>query len=142
MTANTQTSTNATLTLIPEARRMEFLPKLFGHRLMVTGENAVYSFMEALSSDYHGGFWQFYETNEGAMYMAPEGRERMNLAWDGNGFNAEVSSDSAGIIATLFTLSHMSMSFRGCDYLADHYHRLLDFAAGHEESRLIFAAID
>ena len=142
MTSNAEVSPVTPLTPIPDAKRMEFLPRLFGHRLIVTGENAVYSFMEALSSDYHGGFWQFYETDEGALYMAPEGRDRMKLAWDGNGFDAEVSSDAAGIIATLFTLSHMPMSFRGCDYLADHYHRLLDFAAGHDESRLIFAAID
>lgn len=142
MTPNTQISPDTKVTPIPEEQRTDFLPKLFGHRLMVTGENAVYSFMEALSCDYHGGFWQFYETTEGALYMAPEGRERMNLSWDGNGFEGEVSNDAAGIIATLFTLSHMSMSFRGCDYLADHYHRLLDFAAGHEESGMIFAAID
>ena len=74
--------------------------------------------------------------------MAPDGPERMKLAWDGNGFEGEVSSDAAGIIATLFTLSHMSMAFRGADHLAEHYHRLLDFAAEHEDSRMIFAAID
>jgi len=82
------------------------------------------------------------DTQRYALYMAPDGPERMKLAWDGNGFEGEVSSDAAGIIATLFTLSHMSMAFRGADHLAEHYHRLLDFAAEHEDSRMIFAAID
>ena len=61
MTPNTQISPNTAVTPIPEAQRVDFLPKLFGPRLMLTGENAVYSFMEALCSDYQGGFWQFYE---------------------------------------------------------------------------------
>lgn len=142
MTPNTQPSTNPTLIPIPEARRMEFLPKLFGPSLMIIGENSVYTFMENLCSTYHGGFWQFYETEAGVRYMAPDGPQRMKLAWDGNGFEGEVSNDAAGIIATLFALSHMSMAFRGAEHLAEHYHRLLDFAAEHEDSRMIFAAID
>jgi hypothetical protein len=142
MTPNTQPSTNATTTPIPESGRMEFLPKLFGPSLMIIGENSVYTFMDNLCSDYHGGFWRFYETEDGVLYMAPDGPARMKLAWDGNGFEGEVSSDAAGIIATLFALSHMSMAFRGAEHLAEHYHRLLDFAAEHEDSRTIFAAID
>lgn len=142
MTPNSQTSPNATLTPIPEARRMEFLPKLFGTSLMIIGENSVYTFMEQLCSDYNGGFWQFFETDDGVLYMAPDGPARMKLAWDGNGFEGEMSNDAAGIIATLFALSHMSMAFRGADQLAEHYHRLLDFAAEHEDSRMIFTAID
>jgi hypothetical protein len=74
--------------------------------------------------------------------MAPYGPARMKLAWDGNGFEGEVSNDAAGIIATLFTLSHIPITFRGADHLAEHYHRLLYFAAEHDDSRMIFAAID
>lgn len=70
MTSNTQTPTNTTLTPVPESRRMEFLPKRFGPTLMIIGENSVNTFMENLCSTYHGGFWQFYETEDGVLYMA------------------------------------------------------------------------
>ncbi len=142
MTLDSSAAKSAAPSPIPEAERVNFLPRLFGLRLLLIGENTVYTFMGALCSAYSGGFWQFYETDTGALYMAPDGDGPMKLSWDGNGFEGEMSRDAAGIIATLFALSHMSMSFRGCEHLADQYHRLLDFAGGHEESRAIFGAID
>ncbi|MDN5788617.1 MAG: antirestriction protein, partial [Pseudorhodobacter sp.] len=49
-------------TLVPEVRRMEFLPGLFGHKLMLVGERAVFQLMSWLSPpDYTGGMWHFHE---------------------------------------------------------------------------------
>lgn len=54
MSLTNPTPNNATLVL--EYRRMAFLPRLFGHRLLIIGEHAVFSFMEQLSpADYDGG---------------------------------------------------------------------------------------
>lgn len=47
-------------TLVPEDRRMGFLPRLFGPRLLIVGEHAVFGFMEKLSpADYNGRIWDF-----------------------------------------------------------------------------------
>ncbi len=51
-------------TIVPDERRMDFLPSLFGRSLLIIGENAVYSLMERLSPlDYGGGFWDFCPTS-------------------------------------------------------------------------------
>ena len=43
-------------TRVPIERRMEFLPRLFGRRLLIIGEHTVFRFMEILSpGDYGGG---------------------------------------------------------------------------------------
>ncbi|MGR3440055.1 MAG: antirestriction protein [Paracoccus sp. (in: a-proteobacteria)] len=49
--------------------------------------------------------------------------------------------DAAGIIATLFALSHLSFRFED-DRFSDAYARLYDHAAGHPEAGEIFQAID
>ena len=57
-------TTNAAMpaTLVPEARRMEFFPGLFGQNLMLVGERAIFQFMSWLSpQDYAGGMWNFHE---------------------------------------------------------------------------------
>ncbi len=41
--------TPQTASIVPEERRLDFLPTLFGRSLLMIGENAVYSLMERLS---------------------------------------------------------------------------------------------
>jgi len=65
----------------------------------------------------------------------------MALEWDGNGFEGALSADAAGIVATLFALSHLSFRYPR-DLLAESYERLADFAAGHAEAGAIYRAID
>src|SRR5699024_9703965 len=55
-----------TATAVPEAERMQFLPRFFGHQYMMLGETMVYSWMERLAPDYHGGFWNFYTLSNDA----------------------------------------------------------------------------
>lgn len=57
----TDTATAAsTVTIVPEARRMAFLPALFSPPLMLIGERSVYQFMSWLApDDYNGGLWPF-----------------------------------------------------------------------------------
>ena len=66
---------------------------------MMRGEALVFGWLDALSEDYNGGFWNFYTLTNGGFYMAPAGDKRMRLEVDGNGFSGEMSADAAGIDA-------------------------------------------
>lgn len=129
-------------TRVPDERRMDFLPRLFGPRLLIIGEHTVFSFMERLSpADYSGGLWDFYELAGTPLYLAPTTPPRFRISWDGNGYDGEVSADAAGIIATLFAFSHLSFR-HDCDELAEGFARLHAYAGEHPEAREIFQAID
>jgi len=131
--------------LVAEGDRLDFLPAFFGPRLMMRGEALVFGWLDALSEDYNGGFWNFYTLTNGGFYMAPAGDKRMRLEVDGNGFSGEMSADAAGIVATLFALGQLAAEAEGTDagdVLIDRYHFLRDFAKTHAEAGVIFAAID
>lgn len=134
--------TSQSATRVPDERRMDFLPRLFGLRLLIIGEHTVFRFMETLSpDDYGGGLWDFYELAGQPLYLVPTSKPRYRLFCDGNGFEGEVSADAAGIIATLFAFSHLSFHHDD-DELAEGYGRLYDYAADHPEAAAIFQAID
>lgn len=60
-------------TLVPETRRMEFLPGLFGRKLMLVGERTVYQFMSWLApEDYTGGMWRFHEQGRQPLFLSPD----------------------------------------------------------------------
>ena len=74
------TTDHHTASIVPEDDRERFLPSLFGLRLLIVAENAVYTFMERLSpSDYGGGFWNFYEYAGQPLFMAPTSRPRFRI---------------------------------------------------------------
>ena len=129
-------------TLVPETRRMEFLPGLFGRKLMLVGERTVYQFMSWLApEDYTGGMWRFHEQGRQPLFLSPDTEKRFRISCETNGYQGLVSAEAAGIIATLFALSHMSFRHES-DQLADAYARLYAFAGDHAEAREIFVAID
>ena len=138
-------SSTATLmpaaTIVPETERMDFLPRLFGKRHFFMGEMQLYDFMGRLSSDYRGGFWAFYDLAGEPLFLAPTSGARFRICWNGNGYEGEVSAEAAGIIATLFTLSNLSIA-RQDDGLAHAYFRLLDYASRHPEAAEILSAVD
>ncbi|MDV5787373.1 hypothetical protein QM191_24985 [Serratia marcescens] len=49
-----------TARIIPNNRRMAFLPRLFG-AWYLTGEAGVYNHARSLCADYQGGSWEFVE---------------------------------------------------------------------------------
>lgn len=69
-------------------------------------EAAVYGHMGSLCSRYSGGFWEFYDLNNGGCYLAPN-RGAYVLAAP-KGFEATVSADVAGLIASLYKFSHLA----------------------------------
>jgi len=135
-------ATHRAATLVPDDRREKFLPRLFGMSLLIIAENTVYTVMERLSPyDYGGGFWNFYERDGQPLFLAPTSKPRFQIESGLTEFRGDVSAEAAGIIASLFTFSHLSFKFES-DLLAEGYHRLLDYSDGHAEASAIFAAID
>ena len=126
--------------LVPENLRLRFLPEQFG-KFMLKGEALVYGWLEQLSEDYTGGFWDFYTLSNGGFYMAPSGDKRFNIDVSGNGFTGELSANAAGIVASLFALCYLANRF-GDDKSINQYHWLREFAIEHAEAGLIMRAID
>ena len=130
-----------TATRVPVNRRMQFLPRFLGHDMRV-GEALVYDWMQALAPDYDGGYWEFYELSNGGFYMAPElGCETIRIRCPGNFYDATMSPDAAGIVATLYALNALVWKTRKAE-LRDMFDRLRDYAGDHTEGPKIFAAID
>lgn len=85
-------------------------------------------------------------------YIAPEGEQRYNMVIDGNYFEAEVSADAAGIIATLMIMNWLSWQVvdMGPEYATVLNHliarqdALKDYVSiiQHPERELIWRAID
>ena len=129
-------------TLVPEARRVEFLPALFSPALMLIGERAISQFMSWLApDDYTGGLWHFHERGGQPLFLSPDSDKRLRIACETNGYMGEVSAEAAGIIATLFALSHLSFRHEA-DQRSEAYLRLYEFTGDHPEAGEIFKAID
>ena len=73
--------------------------------------------------------------------MSPDADKRFRIFRETNGYVGEVSAEAAGIIATLFALSHLSFRHEA-DQLSDAYMRLYEFAGDHPEAGEIYKAID
>ena len=130
-------------TLVPDENRVEFLPRHFGAH-MLTVERYLYSQFANLCPAYTGGYWHFYELSNGGCYLAPN-QETNPLLHPGNYFEATVSGDAAGIIASLFTFSQLSFILEADPLgprIAEYFHLLRDFAGAHPEAGLIYRVID
>ena len=65
----------------------------------------------------------------------------MRVEWIGNGYQGTMSSDAAGIVATLFAINQLADELR-TDPMVELYHALLDFGTEHAEQAAILSAID
>ncbi len=129
------------VTLVPDAQRLEFLPRHFG-RQMLTVERAVYAHLGNLCVDYSGGLWDYLDLSNGGCYMAPHESRGYPIRVDGNGFSGKLDAECAGIVATLFALSHLAMRFPNNERLPARFYQLRNFACEHPDANLIMAAID
>ncbi|HFC9728143.1 TPA: antirestriction protein, partial [Salmonella enterica] len=68
-----------TARIIPNNRRMAFLPRLFG-AWYLTGEAGVYNHARSLCADYQGGSWEFVELSCGSGFMYPLSAERFTVS--------------------------------------------------------------
>lgn len=127
-------------TIVPDKRRHEFLPALFGKLLRGTGENTVYDMIGRLSPGYEGGFWNFYEFEGKPLFMAPSSDSRFRIACP-NGFKAEVSAETVGIIATLYAFFYLSLGYADA-ILKEGYDRLIDYSDKLPEAVEISKAVE
>ncbi len=140
-------SVNAvTAKLVQTRRRMLMLPTYFPGTFMVA-EGTIYSFLDRLSQDYQGGFWDFFELSNGGFYMAPKAsatalKTHFTISVPfGNGYEGELTCDAAGIVACIFAYTYLAET-TGKDYYLDLYDNLRNFAYGHPEAAQILRAID
>lgn len=139
---STEVSTTQRATIVADKDRLKFLPDLFGTSHLILAENIVYFFMEKLSPlDYSGGFWDFYEFDGKPLFLAPQSKARFRITGGVTCFQGEVSAEAAGIIATLFTFSHLSFQAES-ERFSEGYGRLYHYAGDHPEASEIFQAID
>lgn len=133
------TDSKITATIVPEHYRLGFLPRHFGN-LMLVVESAVYDHMRSLATDYAAGYWQFVDLSNGGCFLHPTQKSIHIVA--PNGFEGTVSGEVAGIIATLYALSHLSFEHREADCLSNGFHELREFALEHSHCGDILAAVD
>lgn len=128
-------------TIVADDDRMDFMPKHLGIQNLMVGQNMFPAYLEKLSKDYKGGYWEFYELSNGGWYTAPKGDQRYKISQPSNYYEGEMSADAAGITASLYTLSHLANTTEE-DALINAYHLLRDFAIEHAEGQEILSAID
>jgi len=129
------------VTRVPEEARIEFLPRHFGRQMLIV-ERAVYAHLENLCADYNGGYWHYFDLSNGGCFMAPSEARGYSMRVEGNGFSGKLDAECAGIVATLFALSHLSMRFPNNERFAERFYQLRDFACEHPDGNLIMMAID
>lgn len=131
-----------TNTIVPESDRMTIVDRLFGIAYVLKLEPAVFSIAEALSEEYKGGIWGFYEITNGGFFMAPRHDTEFTLSCE-NGFEGKVSPCAFGITVCLYAYSELSFAGdRLAQVCAEQYHLLREYASQHPEAKLILRAID
>lgn len=130
-----------TRTIVPDRKRLDFLPILMGTIHWLRFEHQTYSIMRMLCPDYNGGYWQYAELSNGGGYMFPQRDGLMRLQWSDNFFEGEASGEVAGIIASLISFSALSGS---ADRFGVLNNLLLGYVAGLDDAdrELIYRAID
>ena len=89
---------------------------------------------------HNGGYWDFFELSNGGCYLAPNGSAFALVA--PNGFEATVSANVGGLIATLYAFNALSFELENVEVFAGRFHQLCDFALDHADAAVILAAID
>jgi hypothetical protein len=130
-----------TATIVPDEKRLAFMPEHFGSRNTMRAEALLYATMKRLTGNaYAGGYWHYIELSNGGFYMRLNTPRRYRVACEGNFFDDEMSADAASITASLYVINQLL--WMGLDHLNEPFYKLRDYAKEHPESALILAAID
>lgn len=106
-------------------------------------EPAIFGFASRLSPTYRGGYWEFYELDNGGFYMAPDDDESFVVRCE-NGYQGTMSADALGITACLYAYSRLSFVAGDAigEVYARQYHLLREYMMEHSEATAIFGATD
>lgn len=128
--------------LVNGTQRVHRVSALFGINFPLRLEPTVYAMAGNLAPTYTGGYWDLFTLSNQGFYMAPANDGPFKVS-SMNGFEGSLSADALGISACLFAYSHLSFDGGAfAELMAEHYHRLRDFALAHNEAAGILAAID
>ena len=127
-------------TEVPAGERFAYLIRRFD-RHHTTVELFLRSFAVELCPEFKGAAWRFFETSTGAVFMVPADLDSLLVSIDGNGFEARVSAEVAGLIVSIFVLARL------CDVSRSREHmgmlvQLRKFAMQHAQASAIARAID
>jgi hypothetical protein len=127
---------------LSEAQRIAYPASVFGVAFPFAVEPAIFTFAQDLSSDYTGGYWDFYALSNGGFYMAPDSGSLFVVRAE-NGFEGQLSACALGITACLYAYSHLSFGNGDVAAIcAEQYSLLREHALDHREAAAILAAID
>lgn len=129
--------------VVSDVERLDFLPE-YMPRFFIQFESALYWWMERLSTNYNGAYWEYVKLSNGSGYLYPVSDENYQIDVFGNHFSESVQPETAGIIATLFTLCNVSHVAGGSiqEKAVSHYNSLLEYVAQREDAGIIYRAID
>ena len=125
-----------------DEERMDAGPKFFKNVMQWLDAEAFIFGVAQEYTEYSGGFWDFYETSNGAFFMSPKQTDKFTWNNPMNYSEGEVSAEALGIIACLFAYSHMSFKHIKNESFGNQYHKLREWAYKHPEASMIFSAID
>jgi len=133
---------SVTSQLVPDAKRMQCVDRLFGLSYVLKLEPTVFNMAEHLAPEYTGAYWQFQTLSNNGFFMFP----RLSTVFDvhcENGFTGRMSAEALGLSACLMAYSHLSF---GGDDFADTcgrlFHLLREFVFQHSEAKAVLRATD
>ena len=135
-------------TTVPFPGRIRALRAAFGSPLVCAlVESSTFSALSGLSVEhlgkaYDGGLWNYVTLSNGGFFLHPVAGQEYRLFCAGNGAEEVVSGETAGIVATLFSLSSLARRLPTQEILANRYHLLLDFARERPDYEAIASLID
>ena len=128
--------------LVADDQRTIIAGEIFGVYFPLQLEPFVFSMASRLSEDYSGGYWHFYQLDNGGFYMAPDSDGRFQVISE-NGHECFMFADALGIMACLYAFSNLSFG-QGefADICAQHYHWLREYMFRNAEAGNILRIID
>lgn len=125
------------------SERMDVSAKLFGASFPMLLEPYIYAITGKLAPEYLGGYWNLYTLSNGGFYMALATEQYFKVV-SPNGYEAILSADALGIVASLFAYSQLSFTASPAfaEVCADQYHLLRDYMLDQPEAEGILGVID
>ena len=122
-------------TVVVGIERCAFLGRLFGGFKHCVERYVVRALTELCGVGTLGA-WEFVALSNGGGYLRPPAKLYVISA--PNFMNGRVSAEVAGIVASLFALAELRLTYRAEGIFALRYGQLHEYAAAHPQASLIF----
>ncbi|MCU7846945.1 MAG: antirestriction protein [Candidatus Thiodiazotropha sp. (ex Lucinoma kastoroae)] len=129
-----------TKTLIKEKDRLDFLPTHIGKNYLKY-EFIIFRFMDMFCEDYSGGYWDYFNLDNGGMFISLNGEINLKVCNPNNYFDDQMSAEAVSIGVNLYALNTL-VNTPDPEQLINLYYALRDFACEHREANKILKFID